>query len=301
MEDYPRSAIDFQQRFSSEEACWTYLFQIRWPNGFVCPRCGFTQAWEKDRRHLLICRHCRTQTSVTSGTIFHGTRKPLRLWFHAIWYITSQKYGANALGLKRVLELGSYQTAWEWLHCLRRAMLRPGRERLSGLVEIDETYIGGKRPGKRVRGAANKALVIIAVEDKDDEGFGRIRLDQIADASSASITPFVQQNIEPGSIVRTDGWKGYPPLTDHGYIHVKHRSTANVGEDLLPLAHRIASLLKRWLMGTYQGAVLPKHLDYYLDEYTFRFNRRTSVSRGKLFYRLIQQAMRVEPIHGYDL
>jgi len=221
------------------------------------------------------------------------------LWFEAIWHITSQKYGANALGLQRVLSLGSYNTAWKWLHRLRRAMVRSGREKLSGVVEIDETYIGGERHGKRGRGADNKALVIIAVEDKakhiDGKGIGRIRLKCIADASAQSIIGFITANVESGSLIRTDGWSGYGPLQEYGYDHIV------VGAKDLDIAHLVASLLKRWLLGTYQGAVNPYHLDYYLDEYTFRFNRRTSASRGKLFYRLGQQAVVTNPVPGYDI
>lgn len=213
-----------------------------------------------------------------------------------MWNIISQKYGANALGLQRILELGSYQTAWEWLHKLRRVMVRPGRERLSGTIEVDETYVGGKSSGKRGRGSESKALVAIAVEDKGELGIGRIRLQRIADASAESLTMFVKENIEPGSTVRTDGWQGYNDLTKENYTHVKERDTASIGDEPLPLVHRIASLLKRWLMGTYQGAVHHSHLEYYLDEYTFRFNRRTSTSRGKLFYRLVQQAMLADPV-----
>lgn len=213
-----------------------------------------------------------------------------------MWTLTSQKYGANALGLKRVLGLGSYHTAWEWLHKLRRAMVRPGREKLSGIVEIDETYVGGSKPGKRGRGAEGKVLVVIAVEDKEELGFGRIRLGSVEDASGDSLTRFVKENVEKGSIVRTDGWNGYNSLRKLGYEHVVQETFGEPGENMLPWAHRIASLMKRWLTGTYQGAVRKQHLDYYLDEYTFRFNRRTSTSRGKLFYRLVQQAMVVEPV-----
>lgn len=213
-----------------------------------------------------------------------------------MWSITSQKYGANALGIQRVIGLGSYHTAWEWLHKLRRAMVRPGREKLSGVVEVDETFVGGQKPGKRGRGAEGKALVMIAVEDKNELGFGRVRLGRVEDASSNSLTKFIEDNIESGSTVRTDGWKGYTGLLEKGYEHVVVRETGEVGEEMLPLAHRIASLMKRWMIGTYQGAVREQHLDYYLDEYTFRFNRRTSASRGKLFYRLVQQAMVVDPV-----
>jgi transposase-like protein len=218
-----------------------------------------------------------------------------------MWSVTSQKYGANALGLQRVLGLGSYHTVWEWLHKLRRAMVRPGREKLSGIVEIDETYVGGPKSGKRGRGAEGKALVMIAVEDKDELGFGRIRLGRVEDASGNSLIRFVQDNVEIGSTVRTDGWNGYNGLSEKGYEHTIQEETGEVGEEMLPLAHRIASLMKRWLMGTYQGAVREQHLDYYLDEYTFRFNRRTSGSRGKLFYRLVQQAMMVDPVSASQI
>ena len=306
MEDYPRSALEFQDRFSTEQDCRDYLAALRWPDGFICPHCNHKESWSTNRA-LYVCGACRTQTSVTAGTIFHRTRKPLRAWFHAMWYITSQKYGTNAIGMQRVLELGSYHTAWEWLHRLRRAMIRPGRDQLSGVVEVDEVYIGGESPGKRGRGAADKALVIVAAEDKGKKGkngrqcFGRIRFLRVEDASSASLTSFIQANILAGSTVRTDGWTGYNHVASQGYHHIRSRGNAKIGDDPLPLVHRVAGLVKRWLMSTYQGAVQPTHLDYYLDEYAFRFNRRTSASRGKLFYRLVQQAVMTNPIHFKDL
>jgi len=232
---------------------------------------------------------------VIAGTIFQGTRKPLRLWFRALWYVTSQKHGISALGLQRVLGLGSYWTAWTWLHRLRRAMVRPDRDKLSGTVEVDETYIGGEKPGKRGRGAAGKSLVVVAAEVQGTR-IGRIRLRQVPDASAESLTPVVRKSIETHSEVRTDGWSGYTELPSLGYRRVVVREKAAIGENLLPFAHRVASLLKRWLLGTHQGAVQPDHLDYYLDEFTFRFNRRTSRSRGMLFYRLVQQAVATDPI-----
>ena len=299
MEDYPRTVLEFEKRFATEEACRRYLFELRWPNGFCCPRCGQRQAWTT-KRGLYRCRLCDLQTSVTAGTILQDIRMPLRLWFRAMWYVVNQKNGVSALGLQRVLGLGSYRTAWTWLHKLRRAMVRPGRDRLSGTVEIDETYIGGPKPGRRGRGAAGKTLVVVAVEDKT-KGFGRIRLRRVADASTGSLIPAVQGSVEPGSTVRTDGWPSYGALASLGYAHTIVRQGGEVGENLLPLAHRVASLLKRWLMGTHQGAVRPPHLDYYLDEFTFRFNRRTSRSRGKLFYRLVQQAVTVQPVTGQDI
>lgn len=299
MEDYPTTILEFEERFATEEACRQYLFDLRWPEGFCCPRCGHGDAWAT-KMGLLRCRMCDGQISVTAGTIFQDTRKPLRLWFRAIWYVVNQKNGVSALGLQRVLGLGSYRTAWTWLHKLRCAMVRPGRERLSGTVEVDETYVGGKKPGKRGRGADGKTLVVVAVEDKGNR-LGRIRLCRVADASAASLKGAVKESVAPGSVVRTDGWIGYEQLDSEDYIHTLVRPTGNVGDNLLPLVNRVVALLKRWLQGTHQGAVHPSHLDYYLDEFTFRFNRRTSRSRGKLFYRLIQQAADIAPVTGHNI
>ena len=299
MEDYPRTLMEFEKRFASEETCWEYIFKLRWPDGFRCPHCQHHNAW-LTKRKLYHCTRCGCETSVTAGTIFHDTRKPLRLWFRAMWYIVSQKNGVSAMGLQRVLGMQRYETIWIWLHKLRTAMVRPGRDRLSGTVEVDETHIGGKRPGKRGRGAAGKSLVLIAVEDKDNH-IGRIRLQRIPDASAASLIPAVQESVDPGSVVRTDDWSSYRQLASEGYGHTVVRQSADVGENLLPLVNRVAALLKRWLQGTHQGAVRASHLDYYLDEYTFRFNRRTSRSRGKLFFRLVQQAVSVAPVKGQDI
>ena len=299
MEDYPRTILEFERRFPTEEACREYLAKLRWPNGFRCPRCNHDKAWQMERG-VYWCHLCDYQVSVTAGTIFQDRRKPLMLWFRAIWYVVNQKNGVSALGLQRVLGLSSYRTAWTWLHKLRYAMVRPGRDKLSGLVEVDETYIGGKKPGKRGRGAEGKSLIAVAVEDKG-EHFGRIRLCRIADASAGSLIPAVQESVGPGSIVRTDGWKGYVPLPSQGYQHTVVRPSANVGDNLLPLASQVAGLLKKWLQGTHQGAVQPSHLDYYLDEFTFRFNRRTSRFRGKLFYRLLEQAVIIPPVTGQDI
>lgn len=296
--------MELESWFTTEDECRLYLFRMRWPNGFNCPQCGASSNWETGRG-LYVCSRCEQQVSVTAGTIFHGSRKPLRLWFRAIWQITSQKYGANALGLMRVLGLGSYHTAWEWLHRLRRAMVRPGRETLRGVVEVDEIFVGGERSGKRGRGAAGKVLVVIAVEDTAVEpggkGIGRVRMSRIADASSENLLKFISDNIEKGSTIRTDCWAGYSGVGASGYKHEKVLGYGTVGEDSLPLVHRIAALVKRWLLGTYQGAPKPQYLDYYLDEYTFRFNRRKSASRGKLFYRLIEQAVAVPPVTGRQI
>lgn len=299
MEDYPRTLMEFERRFHSEQACMEYIFRLRWPDGYRCPRCGHDKSWLTSRR-LYHCAQCGYETSMTAGTIFQDTRKPLHLWFRAIWYIVSQKNGISAMGLQRVLGFPRYETIWIWLHKLRTAMVRPGRDRLSGAVEVDETYIGGERSGKRGRGAAGKTLVLVAVEDKGNK-IGRIRLRRVPNASAASLIPAIEESAEPGSVIRTDGWTSYARLASAGYQHIVVRPSADVGENLLPLVNRVSALLKRWLQGTHQGAVRASHLDYYLDEYTFRFNRRTSQSRGKLFFRLVQQAVSVAPVKGQDI
>src|SRR5208337_3306256 len=295
VEDYPRTLAELEARFSSEEACREYLFRLRWPEGFRCWRCGEGKTWPL-RSGRFQCAGCGHQVSVTAGTIFQGTRTPLTVWFRAMWWMTSQKNGISALGLQRVLGLGSYQTAWVCLHKLRRAMVRPGRERLAGIVEMDETYLGGLEEGARGRQTESKALIAVAAEE-DGKGIGRIRMRRIADASAHSLIAFVQESVEPGSVIHTDGWLGYEPLQGSGYIHrlTFLRGQQKSPSELLPRVHRVVSLLKRWLLGTHQGAVSIEHLDGYLDEFTFRFNRRKSHSRGKLFYRLAKQAVAVEP------
>ena len=295
MEDYPRTLAELEARFSSEQACREYLFRLRWPEGFRCPRCGDARAWPL-RSVLWQCAGCGRQASVTAGTIFQDTRTPLTVWFRAMWWVTSQKNGVSALGLQRVLGLGSYQTAWAWLHKLRRAMVRPGRDRLFGTVEVDETYLGGLEEGVHGRQTERKALIVVAAQE-DGRGIGRIRMRRVPDASAENLVPFVEQSVEPGSVVHTDAWLGYLPLESKGY---RHKVTFLKGQkkspsELLPRVHRVISLLKRWLLGTHQGAVSFEHRDYYLDEFTFRFNRRNSRSRGKLFFRLVQQAVAVEP------
>jgi transposase-like protein len=293
MEIYPKSLIEFEQYFSTEENCRDYLFKLRWSKGFVCPRCKNNKAWPVGDV-LYQCTHCNYQISVISGTIFHGTHKSLTIWFRTIWWLTGQKNGASALGFQRMLGLGSYRTAWTWLHKLRRAMVTPGRNLLFGYIEADETFIGGKKPGKRGRGAEGNTLVLICTEINNSR-IGRIRLQRIPDASAKSLENAIDANVIKGSTIKTDDWKGYNHLNSLGYKHQIVRKEASLGENLLPSCHRVASLLKRWLLGTHQGAVSLKHLDYYLDEFTFRFNRRKSKHRGKLFYRLLQNAVLIRP------
>lgn len=300
--DYPTTLLDFEKRFGTAEACREYLMRIRWPEGFHCSRCKSEHSWPNARRGLIECSNCHYQVSPTAGTIFDRTRLPLTLWFRAMWLITNQKSGISALALQRQLGIKRYETIWTMLHKLRRAMVRPGRDRLSGRVEVDETYFGAREKGARGRQTEAKSLIVVAAQE-NGRGIGRIRMRRIADASADNLTPFVEEAVEPGSIVHTDAWLGYDRLKAKGYKHqiTFLRGNKKTPIELLPRVHLVISLLKRWLIGTHQGGVRHEHLDYYLDEFTFRFNRRTSRSRGMLFYRLIQQAAQVEPVYWTDV
>lgn len=294
MEDYPRTLLEMEERFSTEQACRAYLFTLRWSEGFVCPRCGGREV-RRMARGLLLCGVCRYQASETAGTIFQDSHLPLTVWFRAMWHVTSEKHGASALGLQRELGLGCYKSAWSMLHKLRRAMVRPGRDRLAGTVEVDETYWGGEEKGVIGRQTQDKALIAVAAQE-DGLGVGRIRLRRISAPTKAALHGFIVESVSPGSVVRTDGLRAYLGL--EGYVHerrVQGKDPKAAGK-LMPRVHRVASLLKRWLMGTHQGAIGQAYLDYYLDEFTFRFNRRKSASRGKLFFRLAQQAVQIEPV-----
>jgi transposase-like protein len=303
---YPRSVGEFQAWFRTDADCLDYLEWLRWPAGFVCPACGDHEGWRMGDGRFK-CSACGDRTSVTSGTIFDRTRTPLTVWFIACWQFTSGKDGISALSLKRTLEIGSYQTAWALLHRLRSVLVRPGRERLAGTVEVDETYIGGAEPGLaggRARG--KKVLTAIAVEIQGPKGLGRCRMLPLADASAGSLHPFVTDHIEPGATVITDGWQGYYGLEKLGFVHDRRsqRAARTRGEDpaeLLPAVHQVVSLLKRWLLGTHQGAVGDAHLPSYLNEFVFRFNRRRSRSRGMLFYRVLELAVAHEPVRYQNL
>ena len=303
---YPRSVGEFQAWFRTDADCLDYLEWLRWPAGFVCPVCSHAGGWRlSDGRFM--CGGCGGRTSVTAGTIFERTRTPLTVWFTACWLFASGKDGISALSLKRTLVIGSYQTAWAMLHRLRSVLVRPGRDRLSGRVEVDETYIGGQEVGlSGGRAPGKKVLTGIAVEVLQPRGFGRCRMRPLTDASSASLHPFVTDFVAPGSTVITDGWQGYCGLDQLGYLHQPRSQPAARagGEDpsvLLPGVHRVASLAKRWLLGTHQGAVDRAHLVSYLNEFVFRFNRRRSRSRGMVFYRVLELAVTHEPVRYKDL
>ena len=301
--DYPTTWVEFLERFHSEQACRDYLEKLRWVDGLICPRCGMVSRVERMSRGRLICRECKHQATATAGTVFDKTRTELRVWFAAIWYITNQKHGVSALGLQRVLGLGSYETAWTMLHRLRRAMVRPDRDLLHGEVEIDETYLALTSRTNPIlatgrKSNTTKVLVVIAVEKLQPKGFGRIRIRQVDQGNAEHLMPFIKESIRLGAVIHSDGSAAYKDLEGAGY---KHRRSVHLGSDIpahesMPGVHRVAALLQRWMMGTHHGAVQPKHLDYYLDEFVFRFNRRTSGSRGLLFYRLVQQAVLTEPV-----
>ena len=287
-EDFPENQIEFEKRFASEKACYQYLFKMKWPEGFVCPKCGHQSYWIS-AKHIYICRRCESHFSVTAGTIMHDTKKPITYWFKAMWWFTTRKSGLSAVNLQNLLALGCYGTAWAWLHKLRRCTIRNGREKLSGKVEVDEFYLGGKKPGKRGRGSTGKSIVLAAVERKGRK-IGRIRLQVANDCSSDSLMPLIIENIEDGSQVITDGWKSYDSLDPDRYDH--HQVLLSKSDDkysALSGVHLIASLVNRLMLGTFHGRFEPKYLQNYLDEYVFRFNRRNSRNVGKKFMRIVQQ------------
>jgi len=303
---YPRAIGELQAWFRTDADCLDYLEWLRWPDGFACPRCSHARGWRLGDGRFM-CANCGDRTSVTAGTIFDRTRTPLTVWFTACWVFATGKDGVSALSLKRLLEIGSYQTAWAMLHRLRSVLVRPGRELLAGMVEVDEAYIGGEEPGLRGgRARGKKVLVGVAVEITEPRGMGRCRMAPLADASAGSLHAFVTNHVEPGALVITDGWAGYRGLERRGYVHEprSQRAARAGGEDpgeLLPAVHRVISLAKRWLLGTHQGSVETTHLPSYLDEFVFRFNRRRSRSRGMVFYRVLELAVGHNPVRYQDL
>jgi transposase-like protein len=298
---FPLIYRDFVKMFPDEVACASHLEQLRWPHGFVCPACQAQQEPWRQTRGRLVCPACHHQSTVTAGTIFDKTRTHLTNWFDAAWHMTTTKNGISAKSLERTMGI-SYRVAWTMLHRFRVAMVRPARELLSGEVEVDESLVGGvEEGGKRGRGT-DKAIVAIAVEIKRPKGFGRIRMRHIPDASAKNLGAFIRETITPGSVLCTDGWRGYYGLSNE-YVHRQTilSSSDDPAHVAMPGVHQVASLLKRWLLGTHQGACEPEHLQSYLEEFTFRFNRRTSHSRGQLFHRLLEQAVVTPPVTESDI
>jgi transposase-like protein len=299
--DLPSDLPSFQARFGTDEQCRDYLFKARWPGGFRCSGCGHGEAWRHKKRLIDECVACGKQHSLLAGTIFEQTKTGLARWFLAIYLVTSSKRGISAMELQRQMGFGSYGTAWAWLHKIRRAMVVTDRKPLAQRVEADETLVGGARPGKPGRGAAGKTVVAGVVESRrgksKERRLGRLRLEAVPDASAASLQGFLDRNVHSPAEVATDGWKGYLGLPAKGYTHEPVNLARSWGDAALrlPAIHLVFALAKRWLLGTRHGAVRTKHLQRYLDEYVFRFNRRTAKSISHGFARLIEQAVLTPP------
>ena len=262
---FPKNIFEFNKRFLNEGACLDFLIQSRWPDGFVCPKCGNADYYWKADRRLLECKSCRYQVSPTAGTVMHRTKQPLAMWFQAAYLVTTHTPGISAVQFQRQIGISNYETAFMMLHKLRAAMVRGDRSRLSGTIQVDETYIGGEKPGLRGRGASGKVIVVGAAEIRNRKLY-RIRLQIVRNVNSETLTRFVKDNVVEGSTIITDDWKGYNGLAKAGYHRVVDASS-------LGNIHKVFSNLKTWLIGTHHG-VSPQHLPAYLNEFTFRFNRR---------------------------
>lgn len=281
---FPRSILEFQDRFADEDACWQYLVSSRWPDGFSCPRCQSTDFWPVKARRLLECRVCGHQTSATAGTVMHKTRLPLRMWFWAAYLVATETPGMSARQLQRQLDLTRYDTAWTILHKLRSGMVNPNRSKLSGAVEVDEFEVGGVEHGRKSgRLTDSKAVSCIIACEVRGRGSGRIRMEVIADASGPTLSKFVMANVEPGATLHTDGWQGYAPLRKKGYEWAprSQRKARRDGDTkpVMPRAHRAISNLKAWITGTHR-MISPDHTQAYLDEFVFRYNRRHTPMAG---------------------
>jgi transposase-like protein len=276
---FPRTLIEFQRRFSTEEACEAYLAECRWPDGFRCPKCGHDESWTISTRRTRECKSCHYHASVTAGTILHNTKTDLVIWFLAAYLMITDKRGLSALTLQRQLGLRRYETAWMMLHKLRRATVAANRTKLSGVIEVDEAWIGGEQkgmPGGRSRAGRRAALAVFAVETRDGKPI-RLRIKLIPDDKAVTLIAFIKEVVEPGSTVITDGWKSYLSLPAHGYVHqrvVEGSGAAFVNP--VPGVHIAIGNLKAWLIGTHKG-VWPRHLGAYLDEFVFRYNRRRNL------------------------
>lgn len=306
--DYPRTYQEFRSWFPDDQACREYLAGLRWPNGFECPNCGCGGCWHVGRG-LRMCVQCALKTSVTAGTIFHRSHTPLSTWFAAVWFVTSSKNGVSARGLQDALGFGSYETAWAWLHKLRRAMVRPDRELLGAdpdvIVELDQSFLGGRSTGKQ-GASSDKIPITIAVERTAAGRLGRVRLEVAGKPGGLDMIEFATQVVAPGATIHTDGARMFPRLTALGYTHLATPATkggikVENPDTVMAGPHMVSSLLKRWTAGTLHYRLSYQHMPYYLDEFTFRFNRRNSRARGMLFYRLLQQAVDTDPHPLKDL
>lgn len=289
----PKSLREFNRRFATETDCEEFLFAVRYPQGFVCPSCAVEHGWALKGKRLIECANGH-KVSLTSGTVLHRTRQELQTWFYAVYLMTTLTPGISALQFQRQLGIKRYETAFQMLHKIRSVLVAPGRELLRNVVEVDETFVGGKDPDRDGRGG-DKILVVGAVEvmiyselktRKTRQRTGRVRLSIVPNASADSVAGFVEREVDPGATVHTDGWDGYRRLTRSGYDHQRWVQGKNRdAKPVLPHIHRIFSNLKAWLQGTHHGRVEPKYLQAYLNEYTFRFNRR--FWRGPAFLRAL--------------
>ena len=291
---YPKNLREFDKQYLDDDACLAFLEELRWGGGFKCQSCGGDRYW-LIAAGLRKCRSCFFANSVKVGSIFESSKLPLKTWFYAIWWMTSQKSGVSALGLQKNLGIGSYRTAWLLLHKIRNSMIHADRSLLQGDVEVDEVFIGGVRTGKRGRGADGKELIVIAAECSGEKRVGRIRIQRVPDASTEILEAFILANVASGSTIHTDGWRSYNDVGKLGYKHLPRKSATVEPDELLPRINTVTALLKRWLLGTLHGRVDPKHMDIYFEEFVFRFNRRASKARGLLFQRVLENSMKVSP------
>ena len=296
MTDFPRSLIEFQRRFGDEAACAEYLVASRWPNGFACPACGTVKAWRLETKPWTYeCASCGRQTSVTSGTIMHHSKLPLIVWFWAAYLMATHSNGISALQLQRQLGLGSYKSAWLLCGKLRRAMVAPGRAPLAGLVEVDETELPCRGQNDPLTGGGGRShqgkMPVVGAVEIQDGGPGRIRLVRSADYSARSLHAFIAANLAPGTTAKTDGWSGYPGAP--GVRHDPHVVGPMAAHVVLPWVHRVFSNLKTWALGVYHG-LRREHLQSYLDEFVFRFNRRRT--RHAAFRSLLGIAAVIAPV-----
>jgi transposase-like protein len=297
---YPKDLREFDRIFSDDKACLNFLEKLRWGKSFQCRACGADKFWILSTG-LRRCQICRFKNSVKTGSMFESSRLTLKTWFYAIWLFAAQKTGVSALNLQKNLGLGSYRSAWLLLHKIRTSMIFVDRSLLRGEVEIDEAFIGGVHIGKRGRGAEGKELIVIAAECSKEKRVGRIRIQRIPDATAETLEAFILANIAPGSTIHTDGWPSYNSVSKLGYKHLPRPSATVNPDELLPRINIVTALLKRWLLGTLQCRLDPKHMDSYFEEFVFRFNRRTSKVRGLLFQRILENSVQVQPFPYHEL
>lgn len=283
--NFPKTAVEFEKRFATEEACRAYWIEARWGGEPACARCSSKRVWSERGGFLFECADCGHQTSLTSGTVLEKTRKPFRMWFRAVFEISSRRNGISAKELQRIMGFGSYETAWTWLHKLRAALVRPSREPLAEAVQIDEAFVGAKRAGK--------SLVLVATETD-----GRVRMAQADNNDAETIKRFADAEIAPDASVTSDGHKGYgaKSLGEREHAAIVQTKAERAEDDSLQRAHWAISLLKRWLFGTHGSAVSAKHLQAYLDEYVFRYNRRKTKGVGRIAARTIERLVATPPL-----